>query len=387
MKPNEGSDARSRLSTPTVVVSHGYEPIYERGFCNGLSDAGIDFVLISSDQTDYAGLRQGTRTVNLRGSQSRSRPKWKKILNLVRYHLALIVHVIRHRRACIHVVGLLEPAFLCGVVEGLVFRALSRRYVVTVHNLLPHDRETNWNRLVFGLSYRLASTLVVHTRRVKEQLIEIQGVRSDRVVVMEHGLEPIDESASRQCIDFPEGPLHLLFFGKVMRYKGVDVLLHALADLPGEVRLTIAGACGDRALAREIEHLVDVHPKRDNITWIDRYVEEVEIKPLFLSAHALVLPYRRIEQSGVLFQGIRFGVPLIVTDVGSLADYARQFGGEVALADDPLDLRAAIIRLAERRAARKRTDILTLANKYDWGRTTKVLRSVYDPDGMANDER
>ena len=81
--------AAEHAQGPVLVVSHGYENIYERGFCNGLHDAGFGFVLVSSDQTDYRGLRPGTNTLNLRGSQGADRTPWQKAANLP----GLIVHI------------------------------------------------------------------------------------------------------------------------------------------------------------------------------------------------------------------------------------------------------------------------------------------------------
>ena len=113
-----------------LLVSHGYEAIYERGFCNGIADAGAQATLISSDRTDRAGLRPAIRCVNLRGSQAEDRTRWSKAFNLVRYHARLLRYVAL-RRPVVHVFGLLHPAWLCGVAEGFLFRLLSRRYVVT----------------------------------------------------------------------------------------------------------------------------------------------------------------------------------------------------------------------------------------------------------------
>ena len=84
---------------PVVLVSHGFQTNYERGFTNGLADAGVAVTLVSSDRTDYAGLRPGIHTVNLRGSQEEDRPGWAKALNMLRYHLGLCAYVLWRRQA------------------------------------------------------------------------------------------------------------------------------------------------------------------------------------------------------------------------------------------------------------------------------------------------
>ena len=122
-----------------VLISHGYELIYERGFCNGVADTGVRFTLIGSDRTDVPRLRPGVTVVNLRGSQAPQRSRLAKLLNLLRYHGRLVWRVLS-QRPVVHVFGLIHPPVLVGVVEGLLFRWFTPRYILTAHDLLPHDR-------------------------------------------------------------------------------------------------------------------------------------------------------------------------------------------------------------------------------------------------------
>jgi glycosyltransferase involved in cell wall biosynthesis len=360
---------------PVLVVSHGYEAIYERGFCNGLSDSGFDFVLISSDRTDYAGLRPGTRTLNLRGSQDEKRPRWSKMLNLLRYHAALMWHVLWQRRPVLHMMGLIEPAVLAGILSGLWFRLFCRQYVMTVHDLLPHDRGTRKNKLLYGISYRLAHKLVVHTQKARSDLVAMHGVRADRVLVMEHGLEPLrgwSVPATRV-----EGPVRILFFGKVLRYKGLDILFDALAKVSWPFEVTIAGVCRDGVLTAELEERIAAHPGHENIRWLNRFIEEDELAPLFEKADVLVLPYRHIDQSGVFFQALRFGVPIVATRVGSFAEYLSSDIGELASAITAEAFGAALERFRERRQSMTREHVTEVGRRYEWQNTVKALDSIY----------
>lgn len=367
-----------------VVVSNGYENIYVRGFCNGLSDDGVPFVLISSDRTDTAGLRAGTATVNLRGSQDENRPKRDKLFNMLRYHARLIAYVIRHRPQVTHLIGLLEPALLCGVIDGLLLRCFSGRYVLTVHDLQPHDHHTKWDSFVYGLSFRIAETLVVHTPRMGQQLVERYGVDAKRIVVMQHGIEPQRREAAVQDRPTTGDPLKILFFGKVLRYKGVDLLLSALENFPVPFELTIAGAASEDALRNELRAQIAAHPQRDRITWTDGFIPEAQIAPLFGAADVLLLPYRHIDQSGILFQSLRFGVPIVASRVGSLADYVSEEVGELCEPNDVADLRRALVRLQARVGGLSRARIANIAARYEWSRTVEPLRAVYGVPVVSN---
>jgi len=361
-----------------LLISHGYEAIYERGFCNGVIQAGQTFTLVSSDRSDTAGLDPRIVCCNLRGSQEESRPRWLKGLNLLTYHCRLMFKVVRERPV-VHLFGLLHPAWLCGVLEGLLFRVFARRYIVTAHDLLPHDRHTRWARWLFGLSYRLAHRVVVHTPRMAADLVRIHRVDARRIVVMEHGLEPL-ATLSPTVPDrpvAPGAPLRVLFFGKVMRYKGVDLLLQALADFPLPFSLVVAGGCWEPALVAELRAAMAAHPQAGSISWGGQYVPEPEIPVLFQQADLVVLPYRHIDQSGILFQALRYGVPVVASRVGSFEHYVSSEVGETFDKDDAAGLRQALLRLAARRGELTHAQLRAVARRYEWPITAAALLPVY----------
>lgn len=362
---------------PVVLVSHGFQHNYERGFTNGLDDTGVAATLVSSDRTDYAGLRPDVHTVNLRGSQEERRPKWAKALGMLRYHLGLCAYTLWRRRAVWHVIGLIYPPLLYGVIEGLWFRAVCWRYVLTVHDLLPHDRHTRANHLLNGLSFRLAHRLVVHTDRMRDELIRRFGVRPERVTVMEHGIEPLASPLVAVPATDANRPMRLLFFGKVTQYKGLDVLLDALQTTSMNFSLMIAGFCLDKTLEHDLRARIAAHRAVGSITWRNEFIPEAEIEGLFSHADVLVLPYRHIDQSGVLFQALRYGVPVVASRVGSFTQYVTDDIGETCPPDNADELRCAIERIHERRTELSRERIVEIGRSYEWHSTVQALAAAY----------
>ncbi len=359
---------------PVVCVSHGFQTNYERGFCNGLAANGVDVTLVSSDRTDAAGMLPGVRLCNLRGSQEEQRPRWAKALNMLRYHALLLAYSVWRWRSTVHVIGLIDPPTLYGVVHGLWFRLFNRRYVLTVHNLLPHGRDTPALRRWHRWAYRLPQHMVVHTERMRERLVQEFGVPPQRVVVMEHGIEPPSaaEAAAAQAGEHrprePGQPFRLLVFGKVAPYKGIEVLLQALAhwaaDQPFE--LLVAGPASSGTHERSLAELFNQHPHR---AWLQRrnaFVPEAEMVQLFQQADAVVLPYLHIDQSGVLFQALRHGTPIVATRVGEFAQYVTPEVGELALPEDPAGLSTALRRLQGRLPSLSRRAIRATAKAYEW---------------------
>ena len=361
-----------------VVVSHGFQKNYERGFCNGLAALGLKPILISSNDTDYAGLSADVATVNLRGAQDSTRGLLVKIADMLAYQWRLLRWTVVRKPSIVHVVGLTQPPLLMGIADGLIFRAFSGRYVLTIHNLLPHDRRSFWLKGMFRLTYAIAHNLVVHTRLMKDKLITDFGIRSERIAVMEHGIEPIEEMpVVRPTARIEDERPCLLLFGSLSPYKGIDLLFDALDLLPTPVRLVVAGSGRNNDFIAAIQARASRVRAVHDLRWDIRFIPESEMPALFLAADILVLPYKDIDQSGVLFQALRFGVPVVATRVGSMAHYIAPEIGELS---DPGDARAfceALQRMINRLPALNRDAIVAHARQYEWSTTTRALLPVY----------
>ena len=231
--------------------------------------------------------------------------------------------------------------------------ALTSRYltVLTVHDPLGHPgapeltRAENW---VFRRWFRRARRFVVHGQALVEELAPIVG-GEDRIVVIPHGTTPRPQPLP------PPDRRAVLLFGRLEEYKGVDVLtaaMHRVWERRQDVRLIVAG---EGPAAR----LVPADPR---ITLMARYIPESEIEPLLAEASLVALPYTQASQSGVGLLAIAAGVPVVVSDLGSLPELAcdpsfiAEAGRPDALAevilrhlDDGDQERAAVLRHARSR--------------------------------------
>ena len=218
-------------------------------------------------------------------------------------------------------------------------RRLPHPRVLTAHNVLPHsgDADAEERRELYGAFDRV----VVHTRGGAEQLAGF-GVPGGRVVRIPHGT--FDTSAS---IEPPAGRT-LLFFGLIRRYKGLDVLVRALAEVP-DARLVVAGDPLDpleptRALAAELG-------VADRIDWRLGYLPQDDVERLMREATLAVFPYLGGESaSGALATALGHGRPAVVSDV--LGELVDEYGaGAVVPREDPAALAAAIRGLLDDPAA------------------------------------
>jgi glycosyltransferase involved in cell wall biosynthesis len=189
-------------------------------------------------------------------------------------------------------------------------RRLRAPSVFTAHDVVP--RRTRARAVWPGL-LRWFGRVVVHSEGAVQQLAELD-VEATRIP------HPVFEA--KRELPPPVGKT-LLFFGLIRDYKGLDVLVRALPDVP-DAQLVVAGDPVDSiepvlALAQELG--VD-----DRIDWRLGYVPDAEVPELLEQAAVIVLPYLQHDSSGVLATAIGYGRPVVATDVGSLGEQVREFG-------------------------------------------------------------
>ncbi len=241
------------------------------------------------------------------------------------------------------------PAYR-GILAGLG-RHRRAKVVAQCHNVLPHERSSLDERLVRGVLSRVDG-VVAHSAeqgKLAESL-------TDRPVVVEHMAPVVVAKGQGVAAD---APLHrrLLFFGLVRPYKGLDVLLRALAAGPEGVRLRVAGEFwgGTESTERLIAELglgerVELRPG---------YVDSSDVPALFTDVDALVLPYRSATASLNAFLAFSHGVPVIGTRVGTMEQDVRDgVDGLLCTPDDVESLTEALNRFySDGTAARLRANV------------------------------
>ncbi|MGI5323294.1 glycosyltransferase family 4 protein [Actinomadura nitritigenes] len=218
------------------------------------------------------------------------------------------------------------PSYL-GILAGLRGRT---PVVALCHNVLPHERKRYDEPLMRRL-LRKADGVLVHSE-AQAELARGLTTRPVRVAEMPAHL-PASGGAPA-----PDGKVRgrLLFWGIVRPYKGLDVLLRALAEGPADVELTVAGEFwGGLDETRELIRSLDLTSRVD---LRPGYVPAADVPGLFAAADALVLPYRTATASQNVWMAYEHGLPVIATDVGGFAEQVRD--GVDGLICPPGDVRA-----------------------------------------------
>jgi glycosyltransferase involved in cell wall biosynthesis len=209
------------------------------------------------------------------------------------------------------------------------------RVATVAHNVLPHELRPGDRALVRGL-LRRSELVVTHTEALRAQAAAL-GAQEAAALPLPPLLADTEAPRTPGC------RRTLLFFGLIRPYKGLDVLLEALARAP-DVRLVVAGEVwGDPEVWRDqvaslgLERRVDLRLG---------YVEADRLPGLFAEADALVLPYRSGTATANVDLARQHGVPVLCSGIPALTSVVRP--DVDALVVEPGDvggLAAAIRRL------------------------------------------
>jgi glycosyltransferase involved in cell wall biosynthesis len=218
------------------------------------------------------------------------------------------------------------------------------------HNVLPHERRAADEPLIRAV-LRQADAVLVHTDAEAARAAGLTGVPVHVAAMAPHLWSAPTRRGGGEARD-PARPVgasphrRLLFFGLVRPYKGLDVLLRALAAGPGDVALTVAGEFWGGT--GPTEALITELGIADRVELRPGYVDAAEVPALFAASDALVLPYRAGTASQNVDLAHLHGLPVVATSVGTLATaVADGVDGLLVAPDDPAALAAALFRLYE----------------------------------------
>jgi glycosyltransferase involved in cell wall biosynthesis len=332
-----------------------------------LAAAGHD-VIIESWRAQYpARLYPGQQTVNV--PEGEPYPRTRRRLAWYRPD-GWLAEGRRLRAADLVVFAYLTP-LQAPPYLAIMSRLGGTKTAVIGHNVLPHERRPGDIPLTRALLSR-ADTVLTHSAAQAAEARDLAPAATVRAVAMPPHLPGKNHGAERAGPSAP-APASLLFFGIVRPYKGLDVLLRALAQAPAHTTLTVAGEFwGGTA---ETEKLIAELGLADRVTLRPGYVPADQIPALFGAADALVMPYREATASQNALLAFAYGVPVITTTAGALAEAVRDgVDGLTCAPGDTEDLLRVLIQISDPETARRlRAGVRPVDPEPGWAAYLRVL--------------
>lgn len=272
---------------------------------------------------------------------------------------------------CCYWMAFMAPAF--GTVCRIARRNHHTRCVALVHNMFPHEK---------GMLDRLFAPYFVHSQDRFVALSEsvVKDIRSLTDAPAASSPHPIYDHYGTQmpkpdaCHSLCLNPLcdYMLFFGLVRAYKGLDLLLDALAmvkDTLPNLRLLVAGEFYEDE-QKYRKKITDLRIE-DRVIIRNEFIADADLRKYFGAASLIAQPYRSATQSGVTQVAFHFEKPMLVTNVGGLGEIVHH--GKMGYAV-PVDARAIADAITDYYTNQRQaafTDYLCQEkNKYGWDKLT-----------------
>jgi D-inositol-3-phosphate glycosyltransferase len=381
-----------------AILTGGGDRPYAFGLTTALFSKGPRLDVIGSDELDFAEFQNNPRVrfLNLRGNQRSDTSFVNKVFRVLTYYAKLISYTATSRARIFHILWNNKFEIFDRALLMLYYKLLGKKIVLTVHNVNAGRRDskdTRLNRLTLRIQYRLVDHIFVHTEKMKRELNEEFGTQNSRVTVIPFGINNavpttnLTQVEARQRLGIGHDAKTILFFGNITPYKGLEYLVTAFQQVGlqhEDYRLIIAGRPGKHAKYwRMIQEQINKDLQTRQVLLRPEFIPDDETEVYFKAADVLVLPYRHVYQSGVLFLGHSFGLPVLAADVGSLEDeLVEAKTGFVFRPEDPGDLARAIEKyfasdLYANLNSRRREIRDYAAERHSWDVVGQMTMSVY----------
>jgi glycosyltransferase involved in cell wall biosynthesis len=351
-----------------VIDPSAYTPPYDHALCGALARAGAGVRLVTSAFAHGDVPRAEGYEVAERFYRGVPRGRLRVPGKLVR-HVPDMLAAARSARAAdvVHFQWLAAQP-----VDVRLLPAFRRPLVLTAHDVLPREPRPGQREAQRRL-YERVDAVVVHSEHGRGRLVGELGVPAAKVHVIPHGvLRPAGDDGLPPELAAVEGPV-ALFFGLLRPYKGLDVLLEAWRGIAGAELWVVGMPRMDMAALRAAAP--------PGVRFVERYVPDAQVGALFRRADLAVLPYREIDQSGVLFTALGAGTPLVLSAVGGFPEVAAHGAAELVAPGDAASLHATLQRLLGDPAARERLAAgarRAAAERYGWDAIARRHLELYD---------
>ncbi len=374
-----------------VVDPSSYVMPYNHQLCNSLAELNNEVFLISSSHfpATWRAKRNYTNIQHFFNGINTNNKWFKRISKLNKYSFEMqeLIPLFNDLNVnIVHFQWLFFP-FLDRILVKRLKQAIKRHMVLTIHNYKPRGNGylLDWTQhIAYCSALKLFDEIIVHTEFTKMKIKEHNPCLTTKINVIPHGVLDYYHKISKECSPYnkKKGKLNILFFGGIRQNKGLDILIKAISYLPfallEKLNLAIYGKADI-----DIKPLVDLvnnNKLNDFIEWHLGFIPEEDIGCIFESSDVLVLPYREIDQSGVLLLGIGYSIPIVASNIGGLKEVIKdQVHGLLVPPNNPKELALALKELLNNDAklGKMKEALKELSKDLSWDKIGKETFELY----------
>ncbi len=266
-----------------------------------------------------------------------------------------------------------------GTILSIVKRNKHTKVIAIVDNMIPHEKRLG-DKLLTQYFVRAVDGFLTMSQKVQNdvKLFTNKPTCVSPHPIYDHFGEAIPTADARKFLHLDVHDKVILFFGFVRAYKGLDLLIEAMADpaiKAAGIKLVIAGEFYESPTPylTQIEQL----GLTDTISVYNQYIGEKEVTQYVSAADFIIQPYRNATQSGVTPMAYHFLKPMLVTNVGGLADTVPHDKVGLVVQPNPRSIAEGIVQLYERGTAHFMPHLITEKKKYSWEQMRQSFLTLY----------
>ena len=220
------------------------------------------------------------------------------------------------------------------------------KIIAICHNLVPHENRV-YNQLFTKIFLNKVDRFVVMSESVKLDLLKI--IPNAKYKLTPHPIynifgNSIDKEIAKKNLGINAKNV-ILFFGLIREYKGLDILLKSIPIIKQELNdfiVIVAGECYEKT--EKYSAIVEELKIQDSVDFRFKFISDHEVSEYFSAANVVALPYRSATQSGIIQIAYNFDRPIIVSDVGGLAEIVLNGETGYVVKPDSNEFAKAIIK-------------------------------------------
>lgn len=281
---------------------------------------------------------------------------------------------------CCYWMSFFAPAF--GLIERIAKRNGVTRCLALVHNMIPHEPSI-LDKLFAPYFVRSTDGFVALSESVVRDIEQLDKHAKPKTFsphpIYDHYGDKMDKTAACAALGLSPEKQYILFFGLVRAYKGLDLLLDAFAlvreQLP-QLQLIVAGEFYEDE--QKYRKQITDNRLEESVVLHNVFIADADLCKYFGAADLIVQPYKTATQSGVTQVAFHFEKPMLVTNVGGLAEivHDHQMGyaskpNAQAIADDLLDY------FTNDRQKAYTDYLIKEKTKYDWANIAQACVNIY----------
>ena len=210
-----------------------------------------------------------------------------------------------------------------GTIGRLVKRNSKIKVLALTDNIIPHEKRFG-DKMFTNYFVKSCHGFITMSKVVFNDISQFTS--TDKKVYSPHPMyetygEALGKAEAREKLKLNPNDKILLFFGLIRKYKGLDVLLEALADeriKKLNIKLLVAGEFYEEK--QPYIDLIEKYNLKQNVIFHSQFIPNEQVRYYFCASDLVTQTYRHATNSGVTMVGYYYEKPMLVTDVGGLSE-------------------------------------------------------------------